>query len=59
MLAIPVSGVRCYSNNGQNVAVPRMSALCHSRPMHGRKMFFASTNIQNKAALRELRDCEV
>jgi hypothetical protein len=27
--------------------------------MHGRKMFFASTNIQNKAALRELRDCEV
>jgi hypothetical protein len=26
--------------------------------MHRRKMFFASAYIQNKAALRELRDCE-
>jgi hypothetical protein len=25
------------SNNGQNVAVPRMSALCQSRPTHRSK----------------------
>ena len=31
MLAIPV-GCPLLSNSGQNVAVPRMSALCHKRP---------------------------
>src|ERR1019366_9307168 len=32
-----VRHVRCYPNSGQIVAVPRLSALCHSRPMHRSK----------------------
>ena len=29
--ALEPTFVRCYSNNGQIVAVPRLSAMCHKR----------------------------
>jgi hypothetical protein len=48
-----------YSNSDQNGAAQRMTRSAIRDRCTAEKCFFASTNIQNKAALRELRDCEV
>jgi hypothetical protein len=42
----------------RNVAAPRMTRCAIRDRCTAEKCFFASAYIQNKAALRELRDCE-